>query len=123
MSKIFNQKPLTSKRQSLRNNLTTFEAILWKSLQNNQLNNHKFRRQYSVKNYIVDFYCPKEKLVIEVDGDSHFISEEAIKYDLQRTKFFNSLGIRVLRFTNVEVLNNLEGVLQTIASNFKENIH
>jgi len=115
---IHNQKPLTPKRRNLRKNSTPFETTLWHHLKNNQLKNHKFKRQHSIGNFITDFYCAKEKLVIEIDGDSHF-SESSQEYDLRRTEFFNSLGIRVIRFTNVEVAESLEGVLLEIVKNFK----
>ena len=115
---IHNQKPLTPKRKFLRKNSTPFETTLWNHLKNNQLKNHKFKRQHSIGNFITDFYCAKEKLVIEIDGDSHF-SESSQEYDLRRTEFFNSLGIRVIRFTNFEVAESLEGVLLEIVKNFK----
>lgn len=116
--KIFNRKTLTKKRKNLRNASTPFEIILWKFLQNSQLNNRKFRRQHSIGNYIADFYCPQEKLVIELDGDSHFISDVAVAYDLERTKFFESLGIRVLRFNNREVVESLDWVLMEVVRSF-----
>jgi very-short-patch-repair endonuclease len=118
LQKIFNQKTLLKKRKNLRNCSTPFEIILWKSLQNSQLNNRKFRRQHSIGNYIADFYCPQEKLVIELDGDSHFISDTAIVYDLKRTEFFESLGIKVLRFNNREIAKNLGGVLMEVVRSF-----
>jgi very-short-patch-repair endonuclease len=120
IKKLFNQKSLLPNRKSLRNNPTPFEIILWKYLQNSQLENRKFRRQHSIGNYVADFYCAKEKLIIEVDGDSHFVNDNAVKYDLKRTEFFNSLGIRVLRFSNLEVVESLEGVLMEIGNAFKK---
>jgi very-short-patch-repair endonuclease len=79
------------------------------------LRNFKYRvlRQRSIDNYIVDFYCAKLKLVIEVDGDSHF-NEEAQAYDEQRTRILEGYGLRVLRFTNTEVLQNFEAVGEAI---------
>jgi very-short-patch-repair endonuclease len=73
----------------------------------------KFRRQHGIGHYIVDFYCPALKLVIEVDGDSHF-TEDAQRYDRERNKFMSSLGMTTLRFKNDEVMSNLEGVCQSI---------
>ncbi len=116
--KIFNKKSLLPLRQNLRNDPTPFEKTLWNHLKNNQLNNHKFRRQHGIGNYIVDFYCAQEKLVVEVDGDSHFVGGAVVR-DLERTRFFESLGIRVLRFTNLEVRESLEGVLREIAGRFR----
>ncbi len=111
--KTFNKKSTLEKRKILRKNQTEPEKKLWQHLKNKQLNNTKFFRQYSIGEYIVDFYCPKLKLVIEVDGDSHF-SNEAIEYDEIRTTFFNTLKIRVIRFTNTEVMKNIEEVLNII---------
>jgi len=119
---IFNKKSLIQIRQKLRNKATPFELILWNKLQNRQLKNRKFRRQHIIGKYIADFYCAEEKLVIEVDGDSHFVGDEASVRDLKRTEFFNSVGVRVLRFTNLEVKGNLEGVLWEIERNFRNGV-
>lgn len=89
------------------------EIILWSYLKRKQLNGYKFRRQYSIGNYVVDFYCPKLKLVIEIDGDSHF-TLDAIKYDNTRTNFIKSVGIRIIRFTNLDIKYNIEQVLLEI---------
>jgi|SRR5690606_34646490 len=98
-----NNKPgLKAFRKELRNNLTSAEATLWKFLQRNQLEGRKFRRQHSIDNYITDFYCPKEKLVIELDG-AHYFTEAGLAKDRERTAHLNSLGIRVIRFENNEV--------------------
>jgi len=87
--------------------------LLWTYLKQSQLTGKKFRRQQSIGNYIVDFYCPEKKLAIELDGDFHF-DEEVKKYDQERTNFISKLGIKVLRFENQEVLYNLENVLISI---------
>ena len=73
----------------------------------------KFHRQYGIGEYIVDFYCAELKLVIEIDGESHF-TEDAIKYDEIRTEFMESLKIKVIRFTNREVIENTKGVLEKL---------
>jgi len=78
--KTFNRKILKEKRKILRNNPTQVEAFLWGYLRNSRCEGRKFRRQSSIKNYIVDFYCPEEKLVIELDGDFHF-DAKAMKDD------------------------------------------
>ncbi len=77
------------------------------------MNGERFLRQYGVDQYILDFYCPRLKLAIEVDGDSHFISG-AEEYDKTRQVHIEAFGIRFLRFTNADVCENLEGVCQTI---------
>lgn len=89
------------------------EVILWSYLRNKMLAGHRFRRQYGIDRYVVDFYCPKAKLVIEIDGDSHF-NEESQEYDRIRDDYVKSLGMHVIRFTNRDVCENLDGVLQKI---------
>ena len=89
------------------------EVTLWQFLRNKQANGHKFRRQYSVDKYVLDFYCPSAKLAIEVDGDSHF-SDTAIQSDKIRQKAIEEMGIRFLRFTNRDIYENLEGVFEEI---------
>ncbi len=114
---IHNHKHLKPFRKKLRNNLTTAEATFWKSLQKSQLRGHKFRRQHSVGSYILDFYCPSEKLCVELDGSYHF-TPEGLAYDQRRTIFLNSVNIRVVRFENCRVFEDLEGVLEEIKNNF-----
>jgi len=96
---IFNQKSEKRKRRELLKNRPAPEIILWTKLKRKQLNGLRFRRQYSVNRYVVDFYCPAKRLVIEIDGDSHF-TNEAQKYDEQRSTYLKALGLSVLRFTN-----------------------
>lgn len=86
------------------------EIILWSELKNKRLDGYKFRRQYSIENYVVDFYCPELKLAIEVDGQSHYI-DGATRHDKKRQDIIESFGINILRFTNREVYENIEGVL------------
>ncbi|MDX2305280.1 MAG: endonuclease domain-containing protein [Microscillaceae bacterium] len=114
---IHNRKELKQFRKDLRNNGTPSEATLWKSLQRSQLKGRKFRRQHSVGNYILDFYCPSERLCIELDGSQHY-TEAGLAYDQERTDYLNSLNIRVVRFENKEVFEDLEGVLERICENF-----
>jgi very-short-patch-repair endonuclease len=77
-----------------------------------QFAEYKFLRQKPVGDYIVDFYCAGLQLVIEIDGDSHAETEE---YDAERTKFLGSLGLRVIRFSNDDVLRNIEGVYEELS--------
>ena len=72
MTKLYNRTCEKNKRKILRSNMPKAELILWSRLKNKRLNEYKFRRQYSVAQFVIDFYCPKLKLAIEVDGDSHF---------------------------------------------------
>ena len=117
MSKIHNRKYLKSYRKQLRNNLTSAEATLWTLLKGKQLEGRKFRRQHSIGNYILDFYCPSEKLGIELDGAGHF-SASGFEADQQREDYLKSVGIRVLRFENDEVFHTTESVLEAIKREF-----
>ncbi len=90
------------------------EVLLWSRLKGKSLAGFKFRRQYSVGSYIIDFYCPEARLGVEVDGDSHF-SGGRVEKDLLRGEAIESYGIRLLRFTNNDVYENVEAVLEKIA--------
>jgi very-short-patch-repair endonuclease len=102
---------LIEKAKELRKNMTSAEKKLW----NNYLKTLKIRflRQRPIDNFIVDFYCANLKLVIEIDGESHF-TDEAKYYDEQRTSVLESYGLQVIRFTNEEVFKNFEGVCEYI---------
>ena len=115
---IHNHKYLEERRKELRKNLTPAEATLWKSLQRSQLKGRKFRKQYSIKNYIVDFYCPSEKLIIELDGAIHLDFAQQ-NYDLERTQILQDLGFKILRFENKQIFENLSEVLEEISCSFK----
>jgi very-short-patch-repair endonuclease len=93
--------------RELRKNQTPAEGKLW----NNYLKTFKYRvvRQRPINYFIVDFYCAALKLVIEVDGDSHF-TDDGVAYDLKRTQILEGYGLKVIRFTNDEVLKSFEGV-------------
>jgi len=112
MKTVHNIKKLFYRRKELRNNSTPQEILLWLQLNNSNLG-FKFRRQHSIGGYIADFYCPSKKLIIEIDGSQHFTN---IEYDEIRSKYFNGLGIKVLRFTNGEINTNMNGVLLKIRS-------
>ena len=116
--RTFNRKYFKRRRKELRNNPTQAEAFLWGYLKNSQFEKRKFRRQSSIKSFIVDFYCPEEKLVIELDGDFHF-DENVRKEDEKRSKILEKEGLRVIRFENQEVLLNLNSVLSEIKRHFK----
>ena len=116
-NRIHNKIYLKQRRRDLRNNGTSAEATLWKSLQRSQLEGRKFRRQHSIKNYILDFYCPSEKLAVELDGAYHFTAA-GIDADEKRGRELTDLGIKVLRFENDEVFQALESVLDKIKSCF-----
>ncbi len=94
-----------------RRNLTEYEKRLWRHLSNRQLAGHKFRRQHKFAPYIADFFCPAKGLVVELDGDTHRADR-----DEARDIFFLRSGFTTLRFTNAEVKENIDGVLQAILS-------
>ena len=106
-------KNLKQYSRQLRGNMTDAERHLWTKIRMKQLKGYQFYRQKPVGDYIVDFFCPRAKLVIEVDGSQHF-ADEMTEYDRIRDEYLSSLGLRVLRFTNTEVLTNIEGVVESI---------
>ena len=113
MSLIFNKQSEKSKRQILRKDMPRAEVLLWMRLKGKQLGGLKFRRQYSVGKYVVDFYCAFEHLVIEVDGETH-LGETAEAYDRERQRIIEQLGLRVIRVWNTDVYQNIDGVLEHI---------
>ena len=102
---------LTSRAQDLRKNMTKEERRLWYEYLHDYP--FRFRRQVTVGNYILDFYCAAAKLDVELDGSQHCDPDEQ-RYDAKRTAYLNSLGVKVLRFSNLDVLQNLRGVCQAI---------
>ncbi len=116
---LLNRKELKPVRSNLRNKSTSAESVLWNLLKSRNLKGRKFRRQHSIDNYIVDFYCPSEKLVIELDGDPHgdYIQ---IEKDTIRDKYLEELGFTVLRFENRFVFQDPEYVLNEIINAFNE---
>ena len=110
--RTFNLKYQKQIRSQLRTNMPKPEEILWQRIRRKQLG-VKFRRQHGIGRYIVDFYCPELNLVIEIDGDSHF-SDEGKEKDTIRDSFMETLGIKVLRFTNEEVMKQTESVLERL---------
>jgi very-short-patch-repair endonuclease len=113
MSEHFNRKSEREKRRQLRASMPDAEVILWSKLKGRQLLGCKFRRQYSVGCYVIDFFTVEVKLGIEIDGDSHF-AEGGPAHDQKRQHFIESFGITIVRFLNTEVYDNLDGVLETI---------
>ena len=97
--------------RALRKRLTDAERLLWRHLWNRELDGWKFRRQYPVASFIVDFICLEKNLVIEVDGGPHAENEEQ---DIQRSEYLNRMGYRVFRFWNNQVMQETEGVLEAI---------
>ena len=106
---------LRSKARELRKKSTDAERILWSELRDNRLNGIGFRRQVPIKNYIADFVCHSAKLVVELDGGQHF-SDQGEHADAARSAVIEARGFRVLRFSNLDVMTNRAGVLETIAA-------
>lgn len=115
---IMNLSYLKDRRRDLRNNLTPAEAALWTLLKGKQLEGRKFRRQTSIEHYIVDFYCPEEKLIIELDGSVHNHPAVA-ENDQHRDARLHDLGFTVLRFENKDVFQLTDWVLDEIKKHFK----
>ena len=111
MTDYFNRVQAKDIRRALRQTETAAEALVWDRLRDRRLSGLKFRRQYSVGVYILDFYCPASCLAVELDGESH-ASPEAQEYDAERTEFVSTLNIRVLRFPNAAVYQDIHSVIR-----------
>ena len=113
-----NTKPLA---RELRKNQTEAEELLWSRIRRKQILGVQFKRQRPIGRYIVDFYGVEAKLVIEVDGSQHF-EPDAVAYDFERTKFLETQGLKVIRFDNLQVFNELESVLAVIYEEVKTRV-
>ena len=105
-------KRLTNLAKNLRRNQTKEERKLWSRLRNRQMDGWKFRRQVPFGSYILDFYCVDAHLVVELDGSQH--ADERMQQDRNRTAYLEEKGLKVLRFWNKDVIENIEGVLEKI---------
>jgi very-short-patch-repair endonuclease len=111
-----------SRAKQLRQTMTRAETLLWRYLKADRIDGLGFRRQVPIRNYIADFICMSAKIIIELDGETHDF-EERQKADQIRDAFFVSEGFRVLRFTNQQVMSNLEGVVETIRQAAIDRLH
>lgn len=109
---LFNQTSTKEKRRILRKNMTNYERILWEYLRRDNLG-IRFHRQYGIGNYIADFYCPKLRIVIEVDGSNHY-TEHGKEYDKVRDDYMDILQLCILRFSNREITNDIDDVIEAI---------
>ena len=107
---------LKSLSRQLRNNTTEAEKLLWSKIRGKQLRGYQFYRQRIIGNYIVDFYCPKARLVIELDGGQHY-SNEGLEKDKIRDDYMREHKLRVLRFSDRDVFGNITGVVEMIYEN------
>ncbi len=110
---------LIPRKRELRQESTKTEKILWRELRAKRFSGVKFRRQHGIGPYIVDFCAPRQGIVIEIDGDVHALPDQRIKDEL-RQKYIESLGFCVIRYSNNDVLKNLEGVLLDILDHLRE---
>jgi very-short-patch-repair endonuclease len=117
---LYNQN-LKQFSRALRKNSTDAEIRLWAKLRLRRLNGLQFYRQRIIVNYIVDFFCPKAKLIIEVDGGQHYFGKTHDD-DLKRDEYLKNLGFKVLRFSDRDVLTNIEGVVENILTNIANNV-
>jgi len=116
---LYQNPILKNRRKELRNNATEAEKTLWIRLRKNQLG-YKFTRQYSAGPYILDFYCPRYRLAIELDGGVHSNLDSKI-YDKEREEYLKAHNIRTVRFWNSEVNSNIGKVLKIITKSLGEN--
>ena len=114
---LHTRKTLQHFRKELRNKSTSAEIAFWNLVKNRSLEGRKFRRQLSIGNYIVDFYCPSEKLIVELDGDPHG-EYHKISEDIKRDEYLQDLGFTVLRFENRFVFQDPEYILEEINKKF-----
>jgi very-short-patch-repair endonuclease len=118
---IFNKPELKEYRRTLRKKSTSAEIALWNILKRKKIDGRKFRRQYSIGNYIVDFCCPRERIIVELDGDFH-AEYYQIENDIIREKFITNQGFTVIRFENKFVFEDPEYVIGRIKKHFKDHI-
>ena len=109
----FNIKELKETRKALRSNGTPAEAVMWTQIRGRKINGRKWRRQFSVGPFIIDFYCPELKLGIELDGAPHY-APGGYEADELRTGYLREHGIRIIRFENKEIWASLESVIETL---------
>jgi very-short-patch-repair endonuclease len=109
---------LLGRSRDLRKHMTDAEIILWSKLRMKQMNGFQFFRQKPIGGYIADFFCMKAKLVIEVDGGQHYL-KKTMGYDRTRDQKLQDLGLTILRFTNVDIKENIDGVIEVILNSLK----
>lgn len=116
--KIHNRWPLKKIRRRLRKKETEAEELFWQRVRNKKVNGLKFKRQHSICNYIVDFYCPSEKIIIELDGEYHDTEQQNVK-DKLRDAHLQTLGFKILRFRNEKILFHLNHTIEIILNTIK----
>ena len=109
-----NDPILKGRRRELRSKQTETEKLVWELIRARKFNNHRFVRQYSIGPYILDFYCPKLKIAIELDGPIHTMADTKL-YDQERTVYLEGFGIQVIRYRNQDVLKNPNQFLSSLS--------
>jgi very-short-patch-repair endonuclease len=117
----YGNRELMSRAREQRNNMTPAEVILWTKLRSRKIDGYKFRRQQPVFDYIVDFYCHKLKLIVEVDGEIHSLPEN-IKYDIRRDRILKINGYHIIRLSNFEIESNITTAINKIKSFINANM-
>lgn len=112
------KKELKPLARNLRSSMTDAEQLIWSRIRKKQICDVQFYRQKNIGNYIVDFYCPKGKLILEIDGSHHY-EEEGIKKDRVRDNYFDGLNLTVMRFSDIDVFKNINGILERIQEHLK----
>lgn len=115
---LYNHKALKDRRRDLRKNQTPAEKLLWKHIGKDKIYGLRFLRQYGVGPYILDFYCAKLRIAIELDGEVHNEKDRKL-YDKDREKYLDALDIKVIRFWNEDVLKNTKNVLGKLQTKIK----
>jgi very-short-patch-repair endonuclease len=116
----FNKK-LKPFARNLRSNMTDAERLIWSKIRRKQIGDLQFYRQKNIGDYIVDYYCPKGKLIVEIDGGQHY-EGEGMKKDQERDRYLQKLGFAVLRFSDIDVLKNIDGVVERIHEHLKSSL-
>ena len=119
MTKLYNRPQEKEKRKALRQNETIAETNMWSQLRRRKLLGLKFKRQFSIDKFIIDFYCPEHKIAIELDGNVHEL-ENVKQYDAKRQEILESFGVRFIRVTNDEYLGNANKAFERIEGKIKD---
>jgi len=117
----YGNRELVKRARFLRSNMTQAEVILWSRLRSKKIDGFKFRRQQPIFDYIVDFYCDKLKLIIEVDGEIHSLSEN-VSYDSRRDNILKINGYHIIRLSNLEIETEIDVAINKIRSFISENL-
>ncbi len=118
MPKHFNRPTEKSKRRQLRRDQTPAEELVWRFLRNRRTKNFKFRRQYSVDKFVIDFYSPELKLAVEIDGDIHDLPTQK-EHDIARQSYLEGFGIKFIRIRNEELFTNTDKAFDRIEEMIK----